>query len=115
MGVRLVSLEEALREADFITVHLPKSKETIGLIGDRELHAVKPNVRLINVARGGIIDENALYSAIKEGRVAGAASTCSRRSRSPTARSSSSTRWSSPRTWAPPPTRPRRRPHPGGA
>ncbi|MER6829556.1 phosphoglycerate dehydrogenase [Streptosporangium sp. NPDC000563] len=72
MGVRLVSLEEALSEADFITVHLPKSKETIGLIGDRELHAVKPNVRLINVARGGIIDENALYSAIKEGRVAGA-------------------------------------------
>ncbi|MET8054319.1 phosphoglycerate dehydrogenase [Streptosporangium sp. NPDC005286] len=72
MGVRLVTLEEALREADFITVHLPKSKETIGLIGDRELHAVKPNVRLINVARGGIIDENALYSAIKEGRVAGA-------------------------------------------
>jgi len=72
MGVRLVSLEEALSEADFITVHLPKSKETIGLIGDRELHTVKPNVRLINVARGGIIDENALYSAIKEGRVAGA-------------------------------------------
>ncbi|MET8340353.1 phosphoglycerate dehydrogenase [Streptosporangium canum] len=72
MGVRLVSLEEALREADFITVHLPKSKETIGLIGDKELHTVKPSVRLINVARGGIIDENALYSAIKEGRVAGA-------------------------------------------
>ncbi|WP_031158530.1 phosphoglycerate dehydrogenase [Streptosporangium roseum] len=72
MGVRLVSLEEALREADFITVHLPKSKETVGLIGDRELHTVKPSVRLINVARGGIIDENALYSAIKEGRVAGA-------------------------------------------
>ncbi|WP_068926551.1 phosphoglycerate dehydrogenase [Planobispora rosea] len=72
MGVRLVSLEEALREADFITVHLPKSKETIGLIGERELQIVKPSVRLINVARGGIIDENALYSAIKEGRVAGA-------------------------------------------
>ncbi|ACZ90702.1 phosphoglycerate dehydrogenase [Streptosporangium roseum] len=72
MGVRLVSLEEALREADFITVHLPKSKETVGLIGDKELHTVKPSVRLINVARGGIIDENALYSAIKEGRVAGA-------------------------------------------
>ncbi|MBB2913878.1 D-3-phosphoglycerate dehydrogenase [Streptosporangium becharense] len=72
MGVRLVSLEEALREADFVTVHLPKSKETIGLIGDKELHAVKPSVRLINVARGGIIDEGALYSAIKEGRVAGA-------------------------------------------
>ncbi|GAA3425157.1 phosphoglycerate dehydrogenase [Streptosporangium sandarakinum] len=72
MGVRLVSLEEALAEADFITVHLPKSKETIGLIGDKELRAVKPTVRLINVARGGIIDEGALYAAIKEGRVAGA-------------------------------------------
>ncbi|MFC4060746.1 phosphoglycerate dehydrogenase [Planomonospora corallina] len=72
MGVRLVSLEEALREADFITVHLPKSKETIGLIGDKELRIVKPTARLINVARGGIIDENALYAAIKEGRVAGA-------------------------------------------
>ncbi|MEV8633437.1 phosphoglycerate dehydrogenase [Streptosporangium sp. NPDC051023] len=72
MGVRLASLEEVLRESDFITVHLPKSKETIGLIGDRELHQVKPSVRLVNVARGGIIDEGALYSAIKEGRVAGA-------------------------------------------
>ncbi|MEZ0074328.1 phosphoglycerate dehydrogenase [Planotetraspora sp. GP83] len=72
MGVKLVSLEEVLQQADFITVHLPKSKETVGLIGDRELHMVKPSVRLINVARGGIIDENALYSALKEGRVAGA-------------------------------------------
>lgn len=72
MGVRLASLEEVLRESDFITVHLPKSKETVGLIGDRELHLVKPAVRLINVARGGIIDENALYAALKEGRVAGA-------------------------------------------
>ncbi len=72
MGVRLVSLEEVLKRADFISVHLPKSKETIGLIGDRELHTVKPSVRIINVARGGIVDENALYAAIKEGRVAGA-------------------------------------------
>lgn len=72
MGVRLASLEEVLQQSDFITVHLPKSKETIGLIGDRELHMVKPTVRLINVARGGIIDENALYAALKEGRVAGA-------------------------------------------
>ncbi|WP_214409565.1 phosphoglycerate dehydrogenase [Sphaerisporangium fuscum] len=72
MGVRLVSLEELLKQADFITVHLPKSKETIGLIGDKELHTVKPSVRIVNVARGGIVDENALYSALKEGRVAGA-------------------------------------------
>ena len=53
-------------------MHLPKSKETLGLIGDKELHEVKPSVRIINVARGGIVDEDALYSAIKEGRVAGA-------------------------------------------
>ncbi|MGW4797694.1 phosphoglycerate dehydrogenase, partial [Nonomuraea sp. NPDC004297] len=72
MGVKLLSLEEVLKQADFITVHLPKSKETIGLIGDRELHQVKPSVRIVNVARGGIVDEGALYSAVKEGRVAGA-------------------------------------------
>lgn len=72
MGVRLVSFDEAIGTADFITVHLPKSKETVGLIGEKELHEVKPNVRIVNVARGGIVDENALYSAIKEGRVAGA-------------------------------------------
>lgn len=72
MGVKLVSLDEAIRQADFITVHLPKSKETLGLIGDKELHEVKPSVRIINVARGGIVDEAALYSAVKEGRVAGA-------------------------------------------
>jgi D-3-phosphoglycerate dehydrogenase len=72
LGVRLVPLEELLRESDFITVHLPKNKETLGLIGDRELHQVKPSVRLINAARGGIIDENALDLALKEKRVAGA-------------------------------------------
>ena len=72
LGVRLVPLEELLRESDFITVHLPKNKETLGLIGDRELHLVKPSVRLINAARGGIIDEDALDLALKEKRVAGA-------------------------------------------
>ncbi|PZG49775.1 phosphoglycerate dehydrogenase [Spongiactinospora gelatinilytica] len=72
IGVRMVSLEELLAESDFITVHLPKSKETVGLIGDRELHAVKPSVRIVNVARGGIVDEAALYTALKESRVAGA-------------------------------------------
>jgi D-3-phosphoglycerate dehydrogenase / 2-oxoglutarate reductase len=72
LGVRLVALDELLRESDFITVHLPKNKETLGLIGDRELHQVKPSVRLINAARGGIIDENALDLALKEKRVAGA-------------------------------------------
>jgi len=73
LGVRLVSLEELLAESDFISVHLPKSAETTGLIGDRQLRLVKPGVRIINAARGGIVDESALASALADGRVAGAA------------------------------------------
>jgi D-3-phosphoglycerate dehydrogenase len=73
LGVRLASLDELLAEADFISIHLPRSAETIGLLGDRELHLVKPEVRIINAARGGIVDEAALASAISDGRVAGAA------------------------------------------
>lgn len=72
LGIRMVSLDELLAESDFITVHLPKTKETTGLIGDAELHKVKPTVRIINAARGGIVDEQALYEAIVDGRVAGA-------------------------------------------
>jgi D-3-phosphoglycerate dehydrogenase len=72
LGVRLASLDELLAEADFITVHLPRNPETVGLIGDRELHRVKPEVRIVNAARGGIVDEHALALALKEGRVAGA-------------------------------------------
>ena len=72
LGVRMVSLEELLTESDFISVHLPKNAETIGLIGDRELHVVKPSVRIINAARGGIVDEAALAAALRDGRVAGA-------------------------------------------
>ncbi|KWW99616.1 phosphoglycerate dehydrogenase [Carbonactinospora thermoautotrophica] len=72
LGVRLVTLEELLREADFISIHLPKTPETVSLIGEEQLRLVKPSVRIVNAARGGIIDENALAIAIKEGRVAGA-------------------------------------------
>jgi D-3-phosphoglycerate dehydrogenase len=72
MGVRLLPLDELLQVADFITVHLPKTPETVGLIGDEALHKVKPTVRIVNAARGGIVDEEALASALKEGRVAGA-------------------------------------------
>jgi D-3-phosphoglycerate dehydrogenase / 2-oxoglutarate reductase len=53
-------------------VHLPKNAETVGVIGDRELRQVKPTVRIINAARGGIVDEAALATALREGRVAGA-------------------------------------------
>src|SRR4051795_796434 len=70
LGVRLVGLEELLAESDFITVHLPKTPETVGLIGEAQLRLVKPTVRIVNAARGGIVDEEALYLALKEGRVA---------------------------------------------
>jgi D-3-phosphoglycerate dehydrogenase / 2-oxoglutarate reductase len=72
MGVRSVSLDELLRESDFISVHLPKTPETVGLIGEQALAQVKPTVRIVNAARGGIVDEHALALALKEGRVAGA-------------------------------------------
>jgi len=72
LGVRLVSLEELLTESDFISIHLPKTPETVGLIGAKELALVKPSVRIINAARGGLVDEQALADAIAEGRVAGA-------------------------------------------
>ncbi|MBB1256259.1 phosphoglycerate dehydrogenase [Streptomyces alkaliterrae] len=72
MGVKLVTLDELLEVSDFITVHLPKTPETLGLIGDEALRKVKPSVRVINAARGGIVDEDALAAALKDGRVAGA-------------------------------------------
>jgi D-3-phosphoglycerate dehydrogenase len=72
LGVRLVGLEELLRESDFISVHLPRTPETFGLIGEKELAIVKPGVRIVNAARGGLIDEHALAAALTEGRVAGA-------------------------------------------
>ena len=72
LGVRLVSLNELLTESDFISVHLPKNAETLGLIGDTELGKVKRGVRIVNAARGGIVDEQALGRALRDGTVAGA-------------------------------------------
>ena len=73
LGVEPVSKEELLRSADFITLHLPLSEATKGFIGARELALMKPSARLINTARGGIVDEEALYRAVEGGRIAGAA------------------------------------------
>src|SRR5690606_13588064 len=73
LKVVLADVDEICREADFITVHTPLTKATTGLIGAREIALMKPDVRLINCARGGIIDEAALLQALEEGRVAGAA------------------------------------------
>jgi len=67
------NVEELYRQADFITVHLPKSEETIGMINAEAMAKMKPGVRLINCARGGIIVEEDLLKAIRSGHVAGAA------------------------------------------
>jgi D-3-phosphoglycerate dehydrogenase len=72
LGVHLVTLEELLRESDFISVHLPRTPETVGLIGEKELALVRPGLRIVNAARGGLIDERALADALADGRVAGA-------------------------------------------
>lgn len=73
LNIELLSLDRLMAESDFVTVHLPKNKETTGLIG-REFFAIaKPNLRVINVARGGIVDEAALADAIVSGQIAGAA------------------------------------------
>jgi D-3-phosphoglycerate dehydrogenase len=73
LGAYLVGLRELMSQSDFITVHLPRTPETIGLIGEEELRWAKPTVRVVNAARGGVIDETALAIALKEGRIAGAA------------------------------------------
>lgn len=73
LGVELVELKQLLKESDFISLHLPLTAQTRGLIGAKELALVKPSVRIINCARGGLIDDNALVKAIHEKRVAGAA------------------------------------------
>ncbi|HWI02980.1 MAG TPA: NAD(P)-dependent oxidoreductase, partial [Acidimicrobiales bacterium] len=73
LGVELLELEEVVRQADFISIHLLKSPESVGLVGEKLLAQAKPSLRIVNVARGGIIDEAALAAAIAEGRIAGAA------------------------------------------
>ncbi len=72
LGVDILTLDELLESADFITIHLPKTKDTEGLLGEDGLAKVKPGVRIVNTSRGGIIDEQALADAIAAGRVAGA-------------------------------------------
>jgi D-3-phosphoglycerate dehydrogenase len=69
LGIELLSLDELLGRADFISVHLPKTKETAGLIGKENLAKTKPGVIIVNAARGGLIDEQALADAITSGHV----------------------------------------------
>ncbi len=76
LGVRLVDLDELMRSSGFISIHCPLNDSTRGLIGARELALMNPDAYLINSARGGIVDEDALYDALKSGRLAGAALDC---------------------------------------
>ncbi|MBE9179419.1 phosphoglycerate dehydrogenase [Oculatella sp. LEGE 06141] len=73
MGVHLVELDLLLQESDYITLHLPKTPETYHLINAEAIAKMKPTVRIVNCARGGIIDEAALAEAVKDGKIAGAA------------------------------------------
>ena len=73
LGVRFVSLDELFKTSDFISLHIPRTPETKNLIGENTISKMKKNVRIINCARGGVVDEGALYKALKEGRIAGAA------------------------------------------
>lgn len=72
-GVTLMSLEDVIANADFLTIHVPKTKENINLIGRAQIARMKPSARILNVARGGVLDESALVDALTEGRIAGAA------------------------------------------
>lgn len=72
LGVQQLSLDELIETADFITIHMPKTPETTGMIGKAQLAAMKPTAYVINVARGGLIDEDALYEALSNNVIAGA-------------------------------------------
>lgn len=72
-GIKMVTLDELLSQSDYISLHLPKTKESAGMIGAEQFARMKNGVRIVNCARGGIIDENALYDSLVSGKVAGAA------------------------------------------
>jgi D-3-phosphoglycerate dehydrogenase len=72
-GIRKVTLDELLAQADYISIHAPKTKETANMIGAEQFAKMKDGVRIVNCARGGIVVEDALYDALTSGKVAGAA------------------------------------------
>jgi phosphoglycerate dehydrogenase-like enzyme len=72
-GVELVDCDEVIARADFLTLHVPLKPTNVGLIGDAALRRMKPTAFLVNIARGGVVDEDALLRALREGRIAGAA------------------------------------------
>jgi D-3-phosphoglycerate dehydrogenase len=72
LGVELVSLDDLLRRADFTTIHMPRTPETLGMISDAQFALMKPTAFVVNVARGGLVDEDALHRALTSNTIAGA-------------------------------------------
>lgn len=72
LGVQLATLDEVMEQSDFITIHIPRTPETTGLISTAEFAKAKPNLRIVNCSRGGIIDEDALFQALSTNQIAGA-------------------------------------------
>ncbi len=72
IGVELVELDELMKRSDYITIHIPKTAETTGMISDEQFAMAKSNLMIVNCSRGGIIDEDALYTALKNNTIAGA-------------------------------------------
>ena len=110
MGVEMLSLDDLVAESDFLTIHLPKTSETAGLIGAELLAKAKPGIRIVNAARGGIVDEEALADALAIGP--GRRSRLRRlrhRALHRLAAVRASPTWWSPPTWARPRPRPRTR------
>ncbi len=70
---RAETLDEVFEASDFVSLHVPRTPQTTGMVSADALEKMKPTAYLINVARGGIVDETALYNALKEGTIAGAA------------------------------------------
>ena len=72
IGVELTSIDDLMKRSDFITIHIPKTAETTGMISTEQFALAKPELRIVNCSRGGIIDEDALYEALSSNRIAGA-------------------------------------------
>ena len=72
LGVQMVELSELMKRSDFITIHIPKTPETTGLIGAEQFAHAKPSLRIVNASRGGIIDEGALFDALTSKKIAAA-------------------------------------------
>src|SRR4029078_883594 len=72
LAIKLLRLDELLGRADMISIHLPKTPETVGLIGKDQLALTKPGVIVVNAARGGLVDEDALAEGVRSGHVGGA-------------------------------------------